>query len=69
MSVSDPSLLARIVRNLLANAVRYTDRGGGAGCSRRGKTVRIEVWDTGRGIAADDSEIFREFYPARESGA
>jgi len=52
--VSDPSLLARIVRNLLANAVRYTDRGGVVlGCRRRGKTVRIEVWD---------SEIFREFY-------
>jgi two-component system, sensor histidine kinase len=62
--VSDPSLLARIVRNLLANAVRYTDRGGVVlGCRRRGKTVRIEVWDSGRGIPTErHSEIFREFY-------
>ena len=42
--ISDPSLLGRIVRNLLANAVRYTDRGGVViGCRRRGNTVRIEV--------------------------
>jgi signal transduction histidine kinase/CheY-like chemotaxis protein len=62
--VSDPSLLARIVRNLLANAVRYTDRGGVVlGCRRRGKTVRVEVWDSGRGIPPErHSEIFREFY-------
>jgi signal transduction histidine kinase/CheY-like chemotaxis protein len=62
--VSDPSLLARIVRNLLSNAVRYTDRGGVVlGCRRRGKTVRIEIWDTGRGIPPErHTEIFREFY-------
>ncbi|MDB6091448.1 MAG: hybrid sensor histidine kinase/response regulator [Gammaproteobacteria bacterium] len=62
--LSDPSLLGRIVRNLLANAVRYTDRGGVVlGCRRRGNTVRIEVWDTGRGIPQErHGEIFREFH-------
>jgi len=60
---SDPSLLERIVRNLVSNAVRYTDHGGLLlGCRRVGEQVRIEVWDTGRGIApADQTEVFREF--------
>lgn len=60
---SDPSLLERIVRNLVSNAVRYTDRGGLLlGCRREEGGVRIEVWDTGRGIAPEKHrEIFREF--------
>jgi two-component system, sensor histidine kinase len=60
---SDASLLSRIIRNLLSNAVSYTDRGGVVlGCRRSGDSVRIEVWDSGRGIPADrHDEIFREF--------
>ncbi len=60
---SDPTLLARIVRNLLANAVRYTDRGRvTVGCRRRGDRVSIEVWDTGPGIpAGKHAEVFQEF--------
>ena len=60
---SDPSLVERIVRNLVSNAIRYTDRGGVLlGCRRQGGGLRIEVWDTGRGIPAEKHrEIFREF--------
>lgn len=61
---SDPVLLTRILRNLLANAVRYTDTGRIlVGCRHRGGMVRIEVWDTGRGIPEDQrAAIFDEFY-------
>jgi signal transduction histidine kinase len=61
--VSDPLMLRRIVQNLLANAVQYTQRGAIllAG-RRRGDDVRIEVWDTGPGIGEADREmIFEEF--------
>jgi signal transduction histidine kinase len=60
---SDPALLERILRNLLSNAIRYTRSGGVVvGCRRQGMDLRIEVWDSGSGIAASDQkEIFREF--------
>jgi two-component system, sensor histidine kinase len=60
---SDPTLLARIVRNLVANAVRYTERGRVTiGCRRRGDQVSIEVWDTGPGIPREKcEEVFQEF--------
>jgi signal transduction histidine kinase len=61
---SDPVLLERILINLLANAVRYTERGGVViGCRRHGDKVRIEVWDSGGGIAPQHRQsIFQEFY-------
>jgi signal transduction histidine kinase len=60
---SDPLLLERIVRNLVANALRYTRAGGVViGARRRGSAVRIDVVDTGVGIAAADRvRIFDEF--------
>jgi two-component system, sensor histidine kinase len=60
---SDPVLLERIMRNLVANAVRYTDRGKIIlGARRNAGAVRIEVWDSGRGIPKDKHrEIFQEF--------
>ena len=60
---SDPVLLERIMRNLVANAVRYTDRGRVIlGARRHAGSVRIEVWDSGRGIPKDKHrEIFQEF--------
>ncbi len=62
--VSDATLLARILRNFLTNALRYTATGGEIllGCRRRGDKLLIEVWDTGSGIPADKlTEIFQEF--------
>lgn len=61
---SDPVLLKRILWNLVANAVRYTQRGGVlVAARRRGDEVSIEVWDTGIGIAAEEqSAVFEEFY-------
>ena len=61
---SDPLLFERIVRNVVANAVSYTTNGGVLiGCRRRGSMVRVEVWDTGWGIAPQDRErVFEEFY-------
>ena len=44
---TDPFLLERILRNLVSNAVRYTDRGRIVVGCRRGNRLRIEVWDTG----------------------
>ena len=60
---SDPALLELIVRNLLSNAIRYTQQGG---VTLRSVAVeggvRLEVADTGIGIPPDkQKEIFREF--------
>jgi PAS domain S-box-containing protein len=62
--LSDPALVELILRNLVANAIRYTERGGVlVACRRRGGEVAVEVWDTGIGIAADEqAEVFREFH-------
>lgn len=61
---SDPRLLEQMIRNLLGNAIKYTKRGKILlGCRRRGDTLRIEVWDTGIGIATDELHaIFDEFH-------
>jgi CheY-like chemotaxis protein len=60
---TDPVLLERVVRNLVSNAVRYTDKGRVVVGCRRGVRLSIEVWDSGRGIPADQQDlIFQEFY-------
>jgi signal transduction histidine kinase/CheY-like chemotaxis protein len=61
---SDRRMLAEMIRNLLSNAVRYTDRGRILlGCRRTGDNVHIEVWDSGVGITEDQlPHIFNEYY-------
>jgi signal transduction histidine kinase/CheY-like chemotaxis protein len=69
---SDPVLLERIVQNLVSNAVSYTRDGKVVvGCRRSGDSVRIEVWDSGVGVAEEELQtIFEDYYqvdnPARD---
>ena len=60
---SDPLLLERILRNLISNAIRYTETGRvSVGCRRRAGWVEVQVWDTGRGIPDEDiGHVFDEF--------
>jgi len=61
---ADPALVEMVLRNLLVNAVRYTEQGAVLlGCRRRGDRVVVEVWDTGIGIPEHQHrDIFREFH-------
>ncbi len=61
---SDFVLLEQILLNLVSNAIRYVARGGVLiGARKRGRDLRIEVWDTGPGIPDDQRQkIFSEFY-------
>lgn len=64
---SDPQLLGRILRNLVANALKYTQKGRVLiGCRCQGDEIRVEVWDTGSGIEPDmQRQVFWEFVQVR----
>ena len=68
----DRTMLARILNNLVSNALRYTDAGGvlvGVRGQPAGR-VRIDVWDTGAGIAPEHQQrVFDEFYRVRRQSA
>ncbi|MCA0325688.1 MAG: HAMP domain-containing histidine kinase [Proteobacteria bacterium] len=67
---TDPIMLRRILGNLIANALRYTERGGVLLAARRRRDgIHLEVWDTGAGLApAEQTLIFEEFYKVPKSG-
>ncbi len=70
---SDAVLIEQILRNLIGNALRYTEHGTVLVAARaRGSHVLLQVWDTGIGISEPDQAIvFDEFVQvgnaARES--
>jgi two-component system phosphate regulon sensor histidine kinase PhoR len=72
--VSNPVLLGCVLRNLLTNAIRYTEPGGRIliGCRRKGPEVRIDVYDTGIGIPEHQLprifESFTRLAPERSDG-
>lgn len=61
--ISDPLRIRQIVNNLLSNAVKFTVKGNIAlNVTYHSSSVRIEVADTGKGMAPGDREkIFQEF--------
>ncbi len=67
---TDAVLLEQILRNLVGNALRYTPRGGVLIAARRhGTQVRLQVWDSGIGIAEDQQGlVFEEFVQSRQAG-
>jgi signal transduction histidine kinase len=61
---SDRMLLMRIIRILISNAIRYTQKGVvNVNCRREAEGIKITVQDSGIGIAPDQlARIFDEFY-------
>ena len=60
MVETDATLLERILHALLSNALRHTERGRVLlGCRRRGDVLRIEVWDSGRGLPSEQLDLLR----------
>ncbi len=69
--VADARRLKQILVNLLSNAVKFTPRGGRLGLAVEGdeakRTLRMTVWDTGVGIAAEDlPRLFQPFVQVGE---
>jgi two-component system, chemotaxis family, CheB/CheR fusion protein len=61
---SDPRLLDQMIRNLLSNALKYTEHGKVLlGCRRHHGMLDIEIWDTGIGIPEEELQaIFEEYH-------
>ena len=67
---ADPLLVERVLRNLVSNAIRYTNDGSVlVSCRQRGERILLQVWDTGIGIRESErARIFEEFYQVPNTG-
>jgi len=64
---SDQTLLSRIIGNFVSNAIRYTDEGRVLiGCRNCGDMVRLEVWDSGKGMPEEDLDSIFDPYQRLE---
>ncbi len=63
-ALADRALVDLVMRNLISNALRYTQHGGVLiSCRTRGRRLALEVWDSGSGIAPEHlQDIFQEFH-------
>jgi len=65
---TDPELFARLLRNLVSNAIKYTDSGKVVlGCRRRGDSVDVQVIDSGCGISEDEQADIFDIYRRSET--
>ena len=68
MIVADKEKIARVVFNLLSNALKYTPAGGDifVDIASEGDKLRIDVRDTGKGIDKDEAnKVFERFFQAK----
>jgi signal transduction histidine kinase len=69
---ADPPLLARILDNLVANALKFTPAGGvvRVGVEARDSVLSVTVSDTGPGIPGDlEGRLFEKFASGDRSGS
>ena len=69
VALADPVLLERVLRNLVSNAIRYTEDGGVlVSCRAWHGKLRLQVWDSGIGISQTNlPRIFDEFFQAQSN--
>lgn len=60
---ADSKKVRRVLRNLLDNAIKFTDKGGvTVDAYQKGKFVQVNITDTGRGISKEDlPRLFKKF--------
>lgn len=66
--VADKEKIARVVFNLLSNALKYTPAGGDifVDIASEGDKLRVDVRDTGKGIDKDEAnKVFERFFQAK----